>query len=54
MCENLTSVDIIREGTTNNLLTEMYPNLSGKNGCEEEKLGLKWIIGDKVKSVRFS
>jgi hypothetical protein len=41
-------VDVIREGTTNNLHTEKYQNLFGKNGCEEEELGLNRIIGDFV------
>ena len=26
----------------------MYQNLVGKSGCEEEEVGLNWIIGDFV------
>jgi len=36
----------MREGTTNNLHTEMYQNIFGKNGCEEEELAFDQIIGD--------
>jgi hypothetical protein len=41
-------MDIIRDGTTKNLHTDVYQNLVGKNGCDEEELGLNWIIGDFV------
>jgi hypothetical protein len=41
-------VDIIKDGTTKNLHTEIYQNPAGKNGCEEKELGLNWIIGDFV------
>jgi hypothetical protein len=41
-------MDIMRDGTTKSLHTDVYQNLVGKNECDEEELGLNWIIGDFV------
>jgi hypothetical protein len=38
-------VDIIRDGSAPNLHTGKYQIVAGKNGCEEEEVGLNWIIG---------
>jgi hypothetical protein len=45
LCEHVTSVDIIRDGTASNLHTGKYQNVADKDGCEEEEVGLNWIIG---------
>lgn len=41
----MTRVDIGRDGTASNLHTEKYQNVADKGGCEEEEVGLNWIIG---------
>lgn len=41
---------IIRDGTASNLHTGKYQNVAGKNGCEEEEVGLNWIIGGFVRN----